>query len=150
FASGRDGAIDHVALSGEDQLVFECKFFGKDRDDEPSSDWTRLSRTLAENLRANANRPRENIARLYRPWFDVERPIKGYWFCTSGIFTPGAQTALRQDIKNFFTGLAREHGSLAHLASMDVEVFGWNDFDAVLATNLPLQFRWFRKLPVGL
>ena len=46
FASGNDGAIDHVAISDQDQIVFECKFFGKNRKDKPSSDWTRLSHTL--------------------------------------------------------------------------------------------------------
>ena len=76
FASGNDGAIDHVAIGDQDQIVFECKFFGKDRKDKPSSDWTRLSRTLRDNLRANAARAYEEIDRLYKPWFDTDRPIK--------------------------------------------------------------------------
>ena len=150
FASGRDGAIDHVAIGDDDQIVFECKFFGKDRSDNPDSDWDRLAVTLGNNLRDNAAGAVEKIHRLYKPWFDVGRPIKGYWFCTSGIFTPGGQSDLRQKIKDFFAELAREFGSLSHLANIDIEVLGWNDFDGALADNLPLKFRWFQELPVGL
>ena len=102
FAPGKDGAIDHVAIDDQDQIIFECKFFGKNRADKPSSDWTTLSRTLKDNLRANATRANEDINRLYKPWFDTDRPIKAYWFCTSGNFAPGAQTELRGHIKGFF------------------------------------------------
>ena len=150
FAPGKDGAIDHVAIDDQDQIIFECKFFGKNRADKPSSDWTTLSRTLKDNLRANATRANEDINRLYKPWFDTDRPIKAYWFCTSGNFAPGAQTELRGHIKGFFAELAREHNSLAHLAAINVEVLGWNDFEGALGAKLPLHFRWFGNLPVGL
>src|ERR1700682_960092 len=69
FSAGNDGAIDHLAIGDQDQVVFECKFFGKDRDGEPSSDWKRLSRTLRDNLATNAARPDHDVDRLYKPWF---------------------------------------------------------------------------------
>jgi hypothetical protein len=152
FAVGNDGAIDHLAIGDRDQIVIECKFFGKDRTG-PASDWKKVANTLGPNLRANAERDINSVERHYRPWFDTERPIKGYWFCTSGVFQPGAQTELRQDISAFFASLARSHASLAHLADLagaHAEVFGWNDFDGALGAIPPLRFRWFRELPIGL
>src|SRR5829696_408186 len=74
FAPGRDGAIDHVAVGAEDRIVFECKFFGRDRGDQPRSDWVEVGGTLGKNLKANADRPRESIARSYKPWFDLAPP----------------------------------------------------------------------------
>jgi hypothetical protein len=150
FAAGNDGAIDHVAVGTEDQIIFECKFFGKERSDQPASDWTKLSRTLDGRLRANAARSYEDIDHLYKPWFDRDRPIKGYWFCTSGILSPAAQTELRRVIREFFAVLARDLPSLAHLGPLEVEVLGWNDFNGLLSARPPIDFRWFRKLPLGL
>jgi hypothetical protein len=98
FAAGNDGAIDHLAIGDRDQIVIECKFFGKERKGLPAGDWKDLADTLGPNLRANAERDIDSIARHYRPWFDTARPIKGYWFCTSGVFQPGAQAELRQEI----------------------------------------------------
>src|SRR5712691_9914211 len=85
FASGNDGAIDHLAIGDEDQIVFECKFFGKERKGQPAGDWREVADKLRRNLHANAERDLDDLARPYRPWFDKDRPIKGYWFCTSGI-----------------------------------------------------------------
>ena len=148
FAFGNDGAIDHLVIGDRDQIVIECKFFGKERKGQPAGDWREVANTLGPNLRANAERDINSIERHYRNWFDVERPIKGYWFCTSGVFQPGAQTELRQDISAFFASFA---GSpLAHLAGINIEVVGWNDFDGALSAIPPLHFRWFRKLPIGL
>ena len=84
-------------------------------------------------------------------WFDTERPVKGYWFCTSGIFSAGGQTSLRQEIAAFFSALAVSKPTLAHLANIsgNVEVFGWNDFDGALTAIPPLGFKWFEQLPIG-
>jgi hypothetical protein len=150
FAAGNDGAIDHLAIGDHDQIVVECKFFGKERKGQPAGDWKEVASTLGPNLIANAGRDIASVERHYKPWFDTERPVKGYWFCTSAVFQPGAQAELRQEISEFFSSLAQSHPSLAHFSSIGIEVLGWNDFDAVLNTNPPLQFRWFRQLPVGL
>jgi hypothetical protein len=150
FAAGNDGAIDHLAIGDHDQLVVECKFFGRGRRGEPAADWREVANTLGANLEVNAKRDINSLARHYRPWFDRERPIKGYWFCTSGLFQPGAQTELRQEISAFFQSFARAHTSLAHLADINIEVFGWNDFDGALSAIPSLRFRWFRELPIGL
>ena len=149
FTAGNDGGIDHVAVGDDDQIIFESKFFGKNRGGQPSDDWTALSRRLGENLRVNAGRAYKDVDRLYKPWFDINRRVKGYWFCTSGDFKSGAQTELRDKIKAFFSEFAEEP-SLAHLASLNVEVLGWNDFNGVVTANPALHFRWFGNLPVGL
>ncbi|MFZ0844439.1 MAG: hypothetical protein WAM62_01505, partial [Pseudolabrys sp.] len=150
YALGNDGAIDHIAVGDHDQIVIESKFFGKGRKDKPASDWTAIAKRLGPNLLSNSSRSIDEVERHYKPWLDTKRPIKGYWFCTSGDFQPGAQTELRQDITIFFASLAQSHPSLAHLAGLDVEVFGWNDFDGALNAIPALSFRWFRQLPIGL
>jgi hypothetical protein len=149
YAFGNDGAIDHLAIGDHDQIVVECKFFGKERKGQPAGDWKAVAEKLEPNLLANARRGIDSVARHYKPWFDANRPIRGYWFCTSGNFQPGAQSELRQDITTFFTTIAQSHASLAHLAGLDVEVFGWNDFGGALNAIPPLSFKWFRQLPVG-
>ena len=88
FAFGNDGAIDHLAIGDNDQIVIECKFFGKGRKDQPASDWRAVAKKLEPNLHANIERSIDAVARHYRPWLDAKRPIKGYWFCTSGDFQP--------------------------------------------------------------
>lgn len=150
YAFGNDGSIDHVAIGHHDQIVIACKFFGKERGDQPASDWRAVAKKLEPKLLSNAGRDVEGVERHYRPWLDTKRPIKGYWFCTSAVFQPGAQTELRQNISAFFVSLAQAHPSLAHLADLDVEVFGWNDFEGALNAIPPLNFRWFRQLPIGL
>ena len=150
FAFGNDGSIDHLAIGDRDQIVIECKFFGKERKGQPASDWRDVADALGPNLDMNAELDVNDVARHYKPWFDTERPIKGYLFCTSAIFQPGAQTELRHEISFFFASVARSHTSLAHLAGVEIEVFGWNDFDAALDAIPPLRFRWFRDLPIGL
>ena len=90
---------------------------------------------------------REIVARtpnVYSPWLRKDCPLAGYLFCTSGQFNQaGDQIALREEITKFFVDLAQSHHSLNHLANIDVQVLGWNDFTGALAANPPLRFRWF-------
>ena len=66
FASGNDGAIDHLAIGDKDQVVVECKFFGKGRKGQPANDWKEVADKLGPNLRANAERDVDSIARHYK------------------------------------------------------------------------------------
>jgi hypothetical protein len=151
FVSGPDGKIDHTAFDDHDQVVIECKFFGRNRKDEPESDWNKIAIILKKNLLSAEEAGSTPINSLFDPWYDQRRPIKGYWFCTSGEMTPAVQSALRNKIKKFFEDRADDNPtSLGHLASLGVEVLAWNDFRGALLQNPPLNFRWFRSFPTGL
>ena len=73
LALGNDGAIDHLAIGDRDPIVIECKFHGKERKDQPASDWRDVANKLGPNLLANAGRAAGQLERHYKPWFDSER-----------------------------------------------------------------------------
>src|SRR5688572_28176855 len=82
FSVGNDGTIERLGIGDRDQIVFEAKFFGKKRTGSTGRDWIELCKVLRANLVANACRSFSDVDRLYKPWCDTSRPIKGYWFCT--------------------------------------------------------------------
>lgn len=152
FGRGKDGAIDHFARGQHDGVVLECKFFGETRNDAPRSDWRAVAQTLGRHLRKIADAGGADAAPdIYAPWFNAVHPVRGYWFCTSGRLNhEGEQQALEREISDFFTAVAAYHQSLAHLALIDVAVFGWDDFLGVLLLLPALRYRWFGGYPAGL
>jgi hypothetical protein len=144
FSVGRDGRIDHLVVGYGEQIVVECKFFGKNRQkDTPESDWNSIEKTLLEILTGD----QDSAAR--RSWSQQERPIRGYWFCTSGQLSPPRRIALQTKIEQFFSRFKGDP-DLRHLGDLHVEVMAWNDFEGALSASPPLNFHWFKPLPRGL
>ncbi|HZY96248.1 MAG TPA: nuclease-related domain-containing protein [Candidatus Cybelea sp.] len=151
FTRGNDGAIDHIVETDTGLFVIECKFFGKDREGDPRTEWSKLAGPLHDRLRDYASRQTvDAVPTISTPWFDRRQPIQGYWFCTSGIFpNAGAQSDLRRKIEAFFAEIAAEYEPLAHLARVRVTVREWNDFEGALSVLTSLRYRWFGGLPDG-
>lgn len=151
---GRDGAIDHLAVekdsSSTNYIVIECKHFGRERSGNPTSDWREVARTLEKSLKEGALAPPKARPVSHRPWFNEKQPITGYWFCTSGIMTPGAEEALRTEIGDFFCRISETSSSLSHLKSVEVDVVSWGQFSDAIESSPPLNFRWFTQFPRGI
>lgn len=149
---GRDGAIDLLDDTTAERCVIECKFIGCDSTSDGRHRWTDVYRNLKSNLIELASADADRVARSpYGPWLDQERPILKYVFCVTESFTnSNDEEALRKSIKNDFHTLSEAHPGLHHLENTEVVVYGWNFFLAELTRRLPLKYRWFGGLPLGL
>lgn len=152
FGRGRDGAIDHLIESGDELTVVECKFIGKDTSSGPLARWAEVRRHLNDNLPrlATAN-PAAQQQSPYRPWLNQTPRIAGYFFCVSYTFAHTEErAALERQIADDFLKLSSSHARLHHLANIQVQVRGWNDFHGELRLRFPLRYRWFGDLPPGI
>ena len=146
-AGGKDGGIDHMTDEpGSPRTVVECKFCGKDGIDEVRRRWAETAKNLKKNLEP-ANMPNQG---QYRPWYRTDESIRHYIFTTSARLENAARVdELRDEIRDFFHGLARDRAHLHHLSNLTVEVRDWNYLEASVSARL--RFRWFpRQRPTGL
>lgn len=149
---GRDGAIDLLDDTTAERCVIECKFIGCDSTSDGRHRWTDVYRNLNSNLIHLSSADAGRVVRSpYGPWLDQERPILKYVYCVTESFTnSNDEETLRKSIKNDFHTLSEAHPGLHHLKNIEVVVYGWNFFLAELARRLPLKYRWFGGLPLGL
>ncbi|HEX8360103.1 MAG TPA: hypothetical protein VF613_08350 [Longimicrobium sp.] len=145
-AGGKDGAID-LRASGETQTVVECKVVGTDSEQAVRQRWEEVRRSLERNL-ADPAGPLRGQAQ-YRPWYDGDRPVRRYVFCTTArLKNANQEDSLTGEIQRFFERMAA-YPHLAHLTDIDVEVLDWGDFLVRLPPHRRL--RWFRRTrPAGL
>jgi hypothetical protein len=154
FGRGIDGAIDHLIEGPESRTVVECKFIGRDvtGKDPPLGRWGEVRRHLKDNLPKLATKdPAEWLESQYGPWLNRERRIERYQFCVSYPFSHADdRIALEEKISNDFLELSRQNPHLSHLADIQVQVRGWDDFHGELRRRFPLRYRWFGDLPRGI
>ena len=146
-AAGKDGGIDHLTdEAGKPRVVVECKFCGTDGYDEVKKRWAVTKGNLERNL-ALSDGPGQA---QYRPWYRLDEPIIRYILTTSArLENPAKVDLLRDEIRDFFHGLAAKHPHLAHLGGLLVEVHDWNYIEGKIPAFL--RFRWFlRERPNGL
>jgi hypothetical protein len=152
FGRGRDGAIDHTIEDCGGRTVVECKFIGKTATGGPQARWAEVRRHLNENLPRLAATYNVSDQRQspYAPWLDQRHRITGYLFCVSYQFAHVEErAALEKQIADDFLKLSNEAAQLSHLASIVVQVRGWDDFQGELRCRFPLRYRWFGDLPPG-
>ena len=153
FGRGIDGAIDHLIEGAGNRTVVECKFIGRDvtGKDPPLGRWSEVRKHLNDNLPKLATKnPTEWLASQYGPWLDRERRIERYQFCVSYPFSHADdRIALEERIATDFVALSRQNPHLSHLADIQVQVRGWDDFHGELRRHFPLRYRWFGDLPRG-
>lgn len=153
FGRGVDGAIDHLIEGLGNRTVVECKFIGRDVIGKNPSlgRWGEVRKHLNDNLPKLATKdPAEWFASQYGPWLDCERRIERYQFCVSYPFSHADERiALEEKIANDFVELSRQNPHLSHLADVQVQVRGWDDFHGELRRRFPLRYRWFGDLPRG-
>jgi hypothetical protein len=141
-SAGKDGAIDLSQTKAEFRTVVQCKHIGEDGLAEAQKRW----RTVAKNLKthiADPSSPTTGQAQ-YGPWYDKSPAITGFIFCLSSTLANQDQyDKLRQEIVEFFAGLAKEHKHLEHLARLSVDIFDWNSLCVRLRQHPQLMFRWF-------
>ena len=146
-AGGKDGGIDHLTdEAGKPRVAIECKFCGTDGIEEVRKRW----RVTKGNLESNLSLPDGSGQAQYRPWYRTDEPIARYIFATSARLENAARVdELRDEIRDFFHGLAAKHVHLAHLGDIIVEVHDWNYIEGQLPAFL--RFRWFlQERPAGL
>jgi len=146
-AGGKDGGIDHLTdEAGKPRVAIECKFCGTDGIEEVRKRWKVTKGNLEANLAA-ADEPKQS---QYRSWYRTDEPIARYIFTTSARLENAARVdELRDEIRNFFHGLAARHAHLAHLGGLVVEVHDWNYIEGRVPAFL--RFRWFPgERPAGL
>ena len=149
---GRDGAIDLLDDTTAERCVIECKFIGRDSTSNGRHRWTDIYGKLNTNLKQLASADADRAPRSpYGPWLDRERPILRYVFCVTESFAnSNDEETLRKSIESDFHTLSETHPGLHHLKNIEVVVYGWTFFLAELTRRLPLKYRWFGGLPLGL
>ena len=140
--AGKDGAIDLSQTRAGSRTVFQCKHIGKDSLAEAQKRWRDIAKNLKTHL-ANSSGPSTGQAQ-YSPWYDKSPAINEFIFCLSSTLANQKQyDELRQEIVDFFAGLAKEHKHLEHLARLSVDIFDWNRLCVRLRQHPHLMLRWF-------
>lgn len=142
-----DGAIDLFTRAADARCIVECKFVGRVTKTSSRDRWRQVKYRLARNI-LEAARTIGGAAEAYRPWVEGARE---YRFCTSAPGeTADARDKLEQQIKAFFVQISKRRASLAHLGSISVKAYFWDDFISHAASCPQLFYRWFGGLPSGI
>jgi hypothetical protein len=141
-SAGKDGAIDLSQTKAESRMVVQCKHIGKGGLAEAQKEWRKVAKNLEMHL-AEASGPTTGQAQ-YGPWYDKGPAINEFIFCISSTLVNQEQyDKLRQEIVEFFAGLAKEYEHLEHLVQLSVNVFDWDRLCVRLRQHPHLVFRWF-------
>ena len=148
-APGKDGGVDLSETRHDGRTVIECKYIAEDGPASAARRWGEVAARLRLHL-ASAGGPTKGQAQ-YGPWYRRDPRIVEYVFCVSS--TIGNQEnldALQCKISAFFAQLAAQHGHLAHLQRLHVEVFDWAALRLRIERRLHVAYRWFPTTrPVG-
>jgi len=140
--AGKDGAIDLSQTRAGSRTVFQCKHIGEDGLAEAHKRWRDVAKNLKTHL-ADPSCPTTGQAQ-YGPWYDKSPAITEFIFCLSSTLANQKQyDELRQEIVEFFAGLAKEHKHLEYLSRLSVDIFDWNTLCVRLRQHPHLMFRWF-------
>jgi len=150
---GKDGCIDMVQSCPQSRLIVQAKHCSKDGIDSALSAWRADSRRLLRNLKDAKGPPKGQSQ--YLPWFRKDMPITQFVFCTSSMLANLSQEdTLRDEIAEFFSTLAKQNLSLAHLAkieSQSIKIVHWGRIITLLKRQPIVVFRWFPdSRPFGL
>jgi hypothetical protein len=144
-----DGAVDLYTPDDPASCFVECKFIGRDVSATPQSLWSKVKSRLRHNL-LSAARGEGGHALAYRAWLS-DGGVQQYRFCTSALATSVAdRRAFKVEIETFFVEIARLHPALDRLRGLQAQIWTWDDFIGVAASQPSLFYRWFGGLPAGL
>ena len=135
--SGKDGAIDGWAETGDARTILEAKFVGSADFEDGRKRWQEVRRHLDNNLLPD--KPKQS---QYRPWYRADVPIERYLFCHTARAVLAKNDELVVEIQTFFRDELAKRAGLEHLASIWVESYGWDQL-LEAGRNPSFRFRWF-------